>query len=344
MTVVAAALVLVLGFHQERVRNDYVCTGCTLISNGPDGDVQPLVVVLHGDEGSPRKVGPLWTPLGENGVCRGDASAPAKSRAPHVCPSLLSPDEERRPLRVFAPQCPRSEGCKGSWWRWFGDVRWIADRIDEVSELVGVDPKRIYLAGWSGGASYLGMASPAWFPQIAALSLAGGGGPARGSCLSSAGKSCAPIHHLMGDRNPLFELAISTRDAFIACGHEVTWELVPGADHAGEWRAYSARAAEIAWWLLDHPAGCAPAAAPLNAAEPDAGIEPSSAPPSSAPSITIEAPTVVPPPRSGCSCETASPKPMGPWRWLWPGLLGMLGASRRRSVVKGSRATLRGRW
>lgn len=339
MTLVAAALVVMLGFGPQHVRKDFVCEGCTLVSSGADSDVQPLVVVLHGDEGSPRKVGPLWTPLAENGVCRGDASASPKSRTPHVCPSLLSPDEERRPLRVFAPQCPKSEGCKGSWWRWFGDVRWISERITELSGLVGVDPKRIYLAGWSGGASYLGMASPGWFPQVAALSLAGGGGPPRGSCLANAGKDCAPIHHLMGDRNPLFDLATSTRDAFIACGHEVTWELVPGADHAGEWRAYSARVAEIAWWLLDHSEGCAPAATPPPAPEDNVGIEVPLAPPT-APSLAVQAPEAVPPPRSGCSCETSPIAPTGPWLWA----LGVLAARYRRSGMKGSRATLPGPW
>lgn len=344
MTLVAAALIASLGFGAQRVRQDFVCDGCTLVSSGPDNDILPLVVVLHGDEGSVRKVAPLWTPLAENGICRGDANAAPASRTPHVCPSLLSPDEERRPLRVFAPRCPRSEGCTGSWWRWLGDASWMAERIREVGALVGVDPERVYLAGWSGGASYLSMSAADWFPQAAALSLAGGGAPPRGACLPQAGKSCAAIHHLMGDQNPLFDLAVSTRDALVACGHDVTWQLVPGADHAGEWRAYGAQLATIAWWLLDHRAGCASAVQPPlpgpEASSASTQRAPDPAPTSSAPIPSSHPPSVpstLPPPRSGCSSCEASPSASTP---AFAGLLGLLSARGRRSGRRGSRARL----
>ena len=39
------------------------------------------------------------------------------------------------------------------------------------------DPTRTYLAGWSGGATYIGYRAAAWSEHFAAVSLAGGGAP-----------------------------------------------------------------------------------------------------------------------------------------------------------------------
>jgi poly(3-hydroxybutyrate) depolymerase len=75
-------------------------------------------------------------------------------------------------LALFAPECPRALGCNGSWWRWaqskHHDPQWLADQIASVAAAAGV--QRVYLAGYSGGASYL--ASWALAHPDAALAVA----------------------------------------------------------------------------------------------------------------------------------------------------------------------------
>ena len=210
------------------------CAGCRLSTPSSDGPA-PLLVVLHGDEGSPTKLYGAWKAA-----------------------------TEKAGVVLFAPRCPTDRGCSGSWWRWDGDPSWL---IGEVSKLEGahaIDPARRYLAGWSGGTTYLTFHMRSWFPTFVAVSLAGGGAPSRdGQCLEHAGGECAPIHWLAGDRNPLFSLAEAARTEIEQCGHDVTWELHQGADHAGEWRAYQREVGDILGWLSVRSQGCG---APLPAA------------------------------------------------------------------------------
>src|SRR5688500_9495387 len=90
--------------------------GCIVVRGG-DGP-RRLVVVLHGDEGSPIKVAGAWREAAK-----------------------------KHGLVVFLPRCPRSEGCQGSWWRWRGDPAWL---LGQVEKIAAIDPERRYLAGWSG--------------------------------------------------------------------------------------------------------------------------------------------------------------------------------------------------
>ncbi len=252
----------------------------------------PLLVVLHGDEGTTRRMLEIW-------------SAPAADAG----------------FLLFAPACPKSEGCAGSFWRWRGDPAWLLRQVDALEARYPIDVAREYLAGWSGGASYLGLFGARWSPRFAALSLAGGGLPP--SDASACAPCRAPVAYLMGDRNPYFGLAESTRDYFRACGHEVAWDLLPGASHAAELTAYAApaRAKAILAWLTAHPNACAasdagaPIAAPADAAddpvaEPDdralgatdGGERPSGAAP--APGAPAAAtPTVPIAPAGRCVCD-----------------------------------------
>ncbi|NUP05699.1 MAG: hypothetical protein HOW73_06520 [Polyangiaceae bacterium] len=290
---------------------DVPCPGCVLVGKrGPD--VEPLVVVLHGDEGSPRKVAPLWAPLAERGVCR------SKAGVVGVC-AADDTTSERRSFRVLALRCPKSEGCTGSFWRWSGSVDWVLAQVDAVRDRVGVDERRVYVAGWSGGSTYIGMKGAAWFPRIAALSLVGGGAPPEtSSCFAGAGGTCAPVHFLLGDANPLFGLADRACDAFSRCGHDVEVEILRGADHSGEWRAYERRAPAIAWWLLDHARGCDakhPDATSLADPLPSAFTPPatSSSPArTDAPLEPAGAPSTVVSHRAGCACR-AAPYQSGAW-------------------------------
>jgi len=296
-------VLLGVGLPLPNLSPDVICKGC--LSAGRDrNEPQPLVVVLHGDEGSPAKVAGLWAPLAERGVC----SLPDGSA--HVC------DEKedlvkRRTFWLFAPKCPSSRGCAGSYWRWGGSVSWLDEQVDLFAAKHSVDSARVYVAGWSGGATYISMMNPDWFPRFAALSLAGGGThPHKDACLPNAGGSCAPVTYLMGSGNPLFVLAENAKRGFERCGHELDFQLLPGVDHAGEWRAYQKRLPEIASWLLDHPQGC-PA--------PEAAPRPDITPPAASASATTSSeqtqqtggvPPAVEPARGGCACSverTSSP-------------------------------------
>jgi predicted esterase len=265
--------VLFIGPRPARAERDVPCAGCVLLA--PQGDApRPLLVLLHGDEGSPTKVVSAWQKAAEAaGVV------------------------------LFAPRCPTALGCAGSYWRWDGDPGWVLDQVTAVERLHAIDPRRRYLAGWSGGTTYATLHVSSWFPTFAAASFAGGGVPAHdGRCVAHAGGGCAPIHYLAGDRNPLFDLAVGARQELEACGHDVVWDLHRGADHAGEWRAYEREVPALLAWLLDHREGCASAApSPSTSSEPIPPAAPAEASTSTAPAPrapTRAPPTVAP----GCRC------------------------------------------
>lgn len=273
------------------------CEGCVSVNaEGPPG--RPLVVLLHGDEGTPHKLVSLWR-------------ATAKARD----------------LVLFAPRCPRAEGCTGSWWRWGGDPSWLLDAVEEMSAAHEVDEERRYLVGWSGGATYMGMNGARWFHTFAAIALAGGGAPpSDDACHPSAGGSCAPVYHLMGDSNPHFALAEATRSYFVGCGHAVTQVLRRGAGHTAEWHAFAHGHRDLVDWLLARPRDCPP---PSSAAS--AAAAPSAKAPPSEPRHENEGPAAAAPgPREArCGCKVAgfSP-PRGAPGWWLPLLLF---AARRRT-------------
>ena len=190
------------------------CDGCVLAVPRADHPV-PLVVVLHGDREHARDAAARW---------RGAVA--------------------RRGWALLALECP----CKqDSFWQWDGDPAWVMKQVAAVEAQVAIDPARVYLVGWSGGASYIGWRAQAWAPAFAAVVLHGGGiPPARGDCPAAG----LPAYFLVGDRNPLHHLAKDLRAYLDACHEDVTWDLVRGADHDGERRALTARkAASILDWL-----------------------------------------------------------------------------------------------
>lgn len=199
-----------------------------------------VLVVLHGDEGAPGRVFGLWQ------------GAAAKAG-----------------VLLFAPRCPRDLGCAGSWWRWNGDATWLIAQVDAVVQRHAADPARVYLSGWSGGATYISYQRADFGGRFAAINLSGGGSPPGGGACAPCP---APVHYLMGHRNPLFANAEGARDFLERCGHPVTWDLLPGADHTRELRAYSSpeRTAAILAWLTARPNRCLPDAG-ADAGAPDAG-------------------------------------------------------------------------
>lgn len=181
-------------------------------------DPVPLVVILHGD----REHAP---------------AAAARWRAA----------VKKQGWALLALECPTDLGCEDSWWKWNGDPAWIGNQIDAVAKRRAIDPERVYLVGWSGGASYIGYRARAWSSRFAAVVFHGGGmAPAESECPDPA----LPAYFLVGDRNPLHRLAKELRGYFDGCKQDVTWDLVKGGDHGREESALTAaKARAILGWL-----------------------------------------------------------------------------------------------
>jgi hypothetical protein len=299
------------GDHSTRIR-DFPCAGC--VTDLPPGEAAvPLLVVLHGDEGTPVPVAlPRWARTAEQAG-----------------------------YALLAPRCPRDQGCRdGSWWRWSGDPAWLGDQIEKVRARRPLDG--VYVVGWSGGSSYLGHVAPQW-KGFDGVALCGGGmPPSVPGCLACP----PPVYFVAGSGNPLHGLEVESRDYFLGCQHEVKWDFLPGKDHGGELESLTPeRTRGILTWLREHRRSCAPAASP---AAPSASSSP--APPGSiSPAISLEpraaepapsAPSMAPPaspPVSRCACGVPGrhQEAQGPTFLLLSALLG-LGAARAQRRGRGA--------
>jgi predicted esterase len=193
------------------------CERCTLDAPKALDAPAPLLVVLHGDRQSARDVVARWR---------------------HVALD--------RGWVVLGLQCPTELGCKDSYWKWDGEPSWVIDQVGKVEQALAIDPSRVYLVGWSGGATYIGRHAQAWESTFAALVIHGGGHePYDAACVAAL-----PAYFLVGDKNPLHELMKDLRAYFDRCKQDVTWDLVRGGDHDKEERALDAKkAAAILDWL-----------------------------------------------------------------------------------------------
>jgi len=202
------------------------CDRCLL--DVPKGDALPMLVVLHGDRETATAAHARWR-------------AAAKKRKW----VLLSLD------------CPIAEGCTNkehSWWQWGGEPTWITARVADVASQISIDPTRVYLAGWSGGATYLGMRSIAWPGTFAAIVIHGGGQPPWDETVCPS--KSLPAYFFVGDKNPLHHLAKGLRSYLEACKQEVKWDVIRGAKHDGEHEALTTKkGAAILDWLAAHARG-----------------------------------------------------------------------------------------
>jgi len=251
---VAIAVLFVAAPALAAVRKDYPYAGS--IYESVDKTPAPLLVVLHGDNQAAAALREVW-------------SAPAAKRS----------------IAVLYLQCPKSLGCNGSFWSWNGEPKLIDDAVETVGK--DIDPDRVWIAAWSGGASYLGMRAFDLSDRYAALSFNGGGlSPLRNKCPSRV----LPSYFLVGDKNPLHHLAKELRGVLDGCSAEVVWDVRNGADHAGEWKALRSDADKVLAWFEEHPR---PIAAPPASSVPVETIAPAAPPP----------PRQAPPQPTRCACS-----------------------------------------
>ena len=197
------------------------CTRCTLDVPANRKAPIPLLVVLHGDRDHAANTANRWR-------------AAAKARG----------------WALLSLECPVADGCKGSWWQWNGDPGWVIAQVAAVQTSLSIDPARIYLGGWSGGATYIGMHAEAWTEAFAGVVIHGGGHPPSAECPPRA----LPAYFLVGDANPLHRIAVDLRAWFDGCQQEVAWDLVKRGDHDKEERALTkAKGIAILDWLAARP-------------------------------------------------------------------------------------------
>lgn len=198
------------------------CAGCTLDLPTRRDSAIPLLVVFHGDGEGAEAAARRWRPARERGWA------------------------------VLALRCPKSEGCdEGRWYRWNGPPRWVTAQVSEVQRQIEIDPARIYLAGWSGGATYLGMNADRWPRMFAAVVYHGGGQP------PPATRGCPardlPAYFLVGDQHWAHPAQVRLRDYYERCHLQHEWDLLDGASHAAEERALTdAKVRQILGWLERH--------------------------------------------------------------------------------------------
>lgn len=180
----------------------------------------PLVVVLHGDSGA-------------------TAADLANKWDRFAAP---------RDVGVLSLACPKDLGCNSSFWQWDGDPAWVKAQVDALAAKHPVDRTRLYLAGWSGGATWIGMRTQRFEETFAGLVIHGGGYVPRAE---GCAKTKTPVAFLYGTGNPLHAHGVRLHDWYEACGDEVRTTLLPNADHAAELRALDDHGAAILDWLLN---------------------------------------------------------------------------------------------
>jgi polyhydroxybutyrate depolymerase len=262
------------------------CKGCVTFAPASDGSPRPLLIALHGDDGGTGKL----------------------FRA-------LRPACEQERVILVSLRCPIELGCRTSYWQWHGtsthDPGWIRAQIAAAEARFPVDTSRIYAAGYSGGATYLGWYAPTFPGDFAAVAHIAGGMPWGTPCPTCK----VPVLFTLGAADPmLVPYTRPLRDYYEACGgHEIVWKTLPGVTHDGIIpTVQAAKGKEILAWLLGHRAACGEPAvdagtAPSPPDAPDAGVivDAASFPDqASRPETRWPAkPTPIAPRASSCACD-----------------------------------------
>jgi poly(3-hydroxybutyrate) depolymerase len=219
LSVVLALLALRAAVFAAPMHLGGPCPAC--ITSLPDGaDPRPLLVLLHGDGETASMM------MGEWGR-----------------------EAEARRIALLALQCPPSLGCTSrSWWKWDMPVGgFIEKQVDAVKRMRPIDENRMWVVGWSGGATYIGWRTQEFERLFSAIVIHGGGMP------PPSGSRCAarpsPVYFLVGDSNPLHSFAVDLKNYYTSCRNDLVWTLLPHADHQAERHALGAHRKAILDWL-----------------------------------------------------------------------------------------------
>jgi predicted esterase len=167
----------------------------------PDNPL-PMVMALHGDEGSPHVAiryfwGPVWTAV--------------------------------RDFILVLPQCPAANG---SWWNsdTQANADFIDDVIDDVAGKFNVDIDRAYAIGYSGGSTWLAWHGFQFQDVFAGIQWSCGGAytrytaPPRDTCKVDG-------RFNISDDDFLWDGARDVYETMLAYGHEAEWVTAQCSGH-----------------------------------------------------------------------------------------------------------------
>lgn len=221
------------------------CTDCRVhVPPGyAPGVATRLVVALHGDEG--RDYGTSAATAGVIDLWRGGA--------------------DDRGFIVLALACPAELGCNGAWSDWLAAegyrvsdaaLEWLDAQVDAIEATYAIDTSAEYLAGYSGGAYWLGYVAPARSARFAATAFVAGGMPAYHAFHGCP--SCSiPGYFLGGDGDYRTAGQMSdTATAFDGCGQEIMLDLVTGDHQQTIASLGGGKAGDVLDWFLQRPLSC----------------------------------------------------------------------------------------
>jgi predicted peptidase len=187
-------------------------------------DSLPMIVFLHGS--------------GERG------SDPDLIKA-SALPALLD-DQPDFPFAVLSPQCPSDK-------RWTHLADSVAALIDQIILEYAIDPKRVYLTGFSMGGQGVWHIGSLYPERFAALAPVSGRIPPRPNFMT--GDLCnlrdVPVWAIHSQKDTLVPVENTTTlvTALIACGGTVRVTLFPDLDH-DQTSATTYNSGEFYDWLL----------------------------------------------------------------------------------------------
>jgi poly(3-hydroxybutyrate) depolymerase len=230
VTLAAAVVVGPSPARAGRTIRDWPCAGCIVqVPSGHAVRRRPLLVALHGDEGDPQLTAAVWGPVA----------------------AALG-------VVLFAPHCPVASGAgtTSSWWGWFQsgsryDDGWIGRQAALVERRFRVDRRREYLAGWSGGADFLGWYALRHADRFAGAAFVAGGVPYTAACPSRR----LAAFFLMGSNDFRFASGQpeQVRSVLAGCGSPTAEIVEPGADHQATITSLQGGyARQVLAWLLRH--------------------------------------------------------------------------------------------
>lgn len=221
-------------------------------ANYTPAQVMPLLLALHGDEGKPDYIYSVWKNL------------QLKQGGAYI---------------LVAPKAPFGGG---SWYQSTAKHTEFIDAVLDVAQQQwNIDQDRIWITGWSGGATFLGNYVTSRQDRLAAVVFYLGAGGAWLPYSPPAGSCKIPARFVCGSKDFLKKSAQELKGVLDKEGHETIWVELPGVGHD-----FRPETLPETWsWLSAHtlcgtttPGSCGPLSPDLGPSpREDAGVMPSDA-------------------------------------------------------------------